>query len=234
LNHLQNIKAQVLPVNQFMRGAPRCQAPTSQKVKSARYDYLLTTIRRPQRPHRNILWDQLHQRSGLVQRGLISNSSMQNDPEAWLGDLPAQHNYWGFHASMDLYLNCYVEIAPETCYRDLNYFTEKTQKPMMTRTPFLSVANQGYLKWLKSQGFKTFDSLIDESYDTCPAVEDRVCSMLNTLEHIVASGAEQFYLACQPILDHNFSRLCELAGSWHHQFDSVLWQLVKNFQHKQT
>lgn len=230
-----NIKAQVMKVNQFVRGSPRCQAPSLKKTR-ARYDYLLTTIRRPERPHRETLCDEILQRPGLVDRGLISHSSLNllldlpDHDRPWLGRTPHQHQSWKVHPSMDLYLDCYLEIVPETCSHDLYYFTEKTQKPIMTRTPFLMVASKGYLGWLRNRGFRTFHGLIDESYDDHPRMEDRVKHLVNVLEHIVSSGAADFYRASQDILDHNFARLCEMSGSWHHQFDQEMWQLLEEFQ----
>jgi hypothetical protein len=232
LSRLQNIKIMMCPVHDFNRVQPRIQAKTLQK-SNARYDYLLTMIQKPRRPHRRWLWDQLNQRPKLLDHGFVkchvTNSvGIDRSQLDWAGRKSNQHNWNDGHASMDLYSQCWLEIVPETCYRDLYYFTEKTQKPIMTQTPFLMVTTAGYLGWLRSCGFQTFDSLIDESYDLHYRMEDRIRSMLDVLEYIISNGTEAFYNASRPILEHNFSRLCEIAGSWWYESDRIMWQALDN------
>ena len=186
-------------------------------------------LRQPHRPHREILWRQLKKRPEIFDHGLISVKKKRDG--AWLGQQNLQNQWHDHHASMDLYQDCYLEIVPETCYRDLWFLTEKTRKPMITKTPFLMVSNAGYLAWLRDQGFRTFDSLISEKYDQCWRIQDRVTLMLDQLQNIIANGTKDFYTACQPILEHNFYRFCELSGSWYYHYDQVLWRLLTNSSH---
>lgn len=227
LRKLRHIQLKILPCNFFYAAFPRCQAPTTDKL-AASYNFLLTMIRKRNRPHRDVLWKELCLRPSLKDRGLTSvRSENVKYANNWLGRTSHQHNWQDGHVSMDLYLDCWIEIVPETCYRDLYFFTEKTEKPIITRTPFLIVSAAGYLEWLRQQGFQTFHSLIDEGYDRHHRIEDRVHHMLNVLEHIVANGAEAFYRASGHILDHNFSRLCEIAGSKWYDFDETMWTALE-------
>lgn len=228
LNHLENIKICVLSATLFNRRVLRCQSSTLVK-KICQHDYLLTMIKKRRRPHRHVLWQELQRRPGLIDQGLVVVHHGRPLAETWQGKSSHQHDWQDGHASMDLYSDCWLEIVPETCYRDLYFFTEKTHKPMMTCTPFLMVSTAGYLAWLQQQGFRTFHSLIDEGYDQHHCVEDRVRHMVDVLEDIIRNGAESFYQASQDILDHNFSRLSEIAGSWHWRFDQVLWQALEDF-----
>lgn len=226
LNHLQCVRLLIYH-NWHFGMAVRPTASSLDKTNVS-HDYLLTMLRKAKRPHRELLWRELNSREGLLDRGLVSyrNAVKDTADTEWLGQLNT--NQWRCgHASMDLYLDCWLEIVPETCYRDLYFFTEKTQKPIMTRTPFLVISTAGYLEWLRQQGFQTFHSLIDEGYDRHYRVEDRVRHMIDVLEHIVDNGAEEFYRASQPILDHNFSRLCEIAGARWYEFDRVMWQALE-------
>jgi len=222
ISSLHNVKFFNL-VNNFWFNAPRIQANTSNKV-SPQHDFLLTMIRRKTRPHREILWQQMNLRPNVMRRGLVS---CKPNHDNWVGRRPVTHEWFDGHASMDLYLDCCLEIVPETCYRDLYYSTEKTQKPLATKTPFLLVSTQGYLAHLRDLGFRTFSPLIDEGYDQQHRVEDRVSMMLDTLEDVMRNGAYSFYQASADILDHNFSRLCEITGGWQHQFDQLMWQLLE-------
>lgn len=223
LSKFQNIKICVLPVNLFNKMSPRLQSNSYTKL-NPKYDYLLTMIKKVGRPHRQILWNQLVQRPGLLAHGLTACHA--DLVQEWAGQQPHQHSWKDGHASMDLYKNCWIEIVPETMYKDIYFFTEKTQKPIMTQTPFLVVSTAGYLTWLKSNGYQTFHSLIDESYDLHYCVEDRVACMINVLEDIIVNGADKFYEASKPILEHNFYRLCEIAGAWRYEIDNALWQAL--------
>jgi len=230
-NHLKNIKIVVMKYN-FFFGRPRVQSRTPSK-NQPRHDYLLTMVQKKSRPHRKILWKELQNRPELLDHGLIISRS-EKEKRSWVGQKPSQHTWYDGHPSMDLYLDCCLEIVPETCYRDLYFFTEKTHKPIATKTPFLVVSTCGYLDYLRRLGFQTFDSLIDESYDQHHRVEDRVKSMVDTLEDIVRTGAYDFYQASQSILDHNFSRLCEIAGGWQYHFDQIMWSALDRAQTRIT
>lgn len=228
---LRNITFQILETN-FWFGHPRIQAHTLTKTQP-RHDFLLTMIQKKSRPHRDVLWQQINHRPDMMRRGLISFRTRCDPPDDvknWVGRLPTSHGWYDGHASMDLYLDSCVEIVPETCYRDLHYFTEKTQKPIATKTPFLMVTTMGYLGYLKKLGFQTFHSLINEDYDQQPRTEDRIRCMLDVLQHISRNGAFDFYKSSTAILDHNFSRLCELAGGWQYHFDQQMWQLFDQTQ----
>lgn len=64
------------------------------------------------------------------------------------------------------YLDSYIHIVTETSFEDdILFFTEKISKPIIGLQPFIVFSNKGFLKQLKKFGFKTFDSIIDESYD---------------------------------------------------------------------
>jgi hypothetical protein len=200
----------------------------------AKNDFMLTMIKKKSRPHRQVLWDQLTARPQLFKCGLAlyhqyDPNQNGNPYHIMAGDKPAPNTWIDAYPSMDLYRNSWVEIVPETLCEDANYFTEKTFKPMLTRTPFLVVSTPGYLQYVKSLGFLTFDSLINESYDTQPNIQDRVRLMLNQLEDIVKNGSSSFYHASKHILDHNRSRLAEIIGFRNYDRDLLLAQCFKEF-----
>ena len=67
----------------------------------------------------------------------------------------------------------------ETLFDDQRlHLTEKSLRPIACGQPFILAGTHGSLEYLRSYGFKTFDGLIDETYDT---VEDPV----QRLEEIV-------------------------------------------------
>ena len=67
----------------------------------------------------------------------------------------------------DFYQNAYFNFVVETHFdNDTIFLTEKTFKPILNLQPFVIVGNPGSLQLLKSLGYKTFDHVLDNSYDT--------------------------------------------------------------------
>jgi hypothetical protein len=75
---------------------------------------------------------------------------------------------------LSIYNQTAYSVVAETNY-DNNYIfnTEKIVKPILARRLFLVVSGQHYLRNLRSLGFKTFDGIIDETYDTIADFEQR-------------------------------------------------------------
>jgi len=212
-------------IGPLVANRPRFQSPWNKK-NNPKYDYLITTVLKGGRPHRKILWNQLRQNPNLLAHGFTCFHEKPPTPDDRLGRINNLDPTDTLHPSMDLYLNCYMEVVPETFYQHFRVFTEKTWKPIVTKTPFLAIATSGYLSYLKDLGFKTFNSLIDESYDELDNIDDRVKKVIEVLEHIITNGTKEFYLASQTILDHNFAKLCELSGAWQTEFDNHMWQIL--------
>jgi hypothetical protein len=67
------------------------------------------------------------------------------------------------------------------------FLTEKTYKPMGFKHPFMLMSAPGALKYLKSQGFETFENIFDESYDDTNVFQDKLNILINNV--INFSGA---------------------------------------------
>jgi hypothetical protein len=206
-----NITPSMIEFSKF----PRIVNAVTEK-KNASKDYMLTMVRLRGRPHRKILWNELTNRPGLIERG---HAVFNRLGEPRIGVQPHQHTWSPGFPSMDLYLDSWLEVVPETLCKDGYYITEKTMKPIATRTPFLMVSTARFLDYLKSLGFMTFDSLIDETYDQQHRIQDRARLVVDQLEDIIRNGSESFYHASQPILNHNQAKLAELVGLSQHDMD---------------
>jgi len=60
----------------------------------------------------------------------------------------------------------YTLVAETNGLNHFNFYTEKIVKPILARRLFVVIAGQYYLRNLRAMGFKTFDGIIDETYDT--------------------------------------------------------------------
>lgn len=100
------------------------------------------------------------------------------------------------------------------------HLTEKTFKPIAMGMPFVIVGTCGSLNYLRSYGFKTFDSIWDESYDHEPNDDLRIKKIANLLEYLCGLSVQQrqtIFQQCMPIIEHNWNHF------YHGGFESVLW-----------
>ena len=88
-------------------------------------------------------------------------------------------------ASYDVYdyKNSAIDIVLETVFdRNKIQLTEKILRPIACGKPFILVSEKGSLEYIKSYGFKTFDTLIDEDYDSISDPEKRLYAIVETMK----------------------------------------------------
>jgi hypothetical protein len=99
-------------------------------------------------------------------------------------------------------------IVTETVfYYDKLHLTEKIFKPIVSKQPFMLLGAPGNLAYLKSYGFKTFDGIIDESYDNIKDNDQRIEAVVRQIAWYCALTAEekqQVIEAIAPIVEYNF------------------------------
>lgn len=80
-----------------------------------------------------------------------------------------------------------IEVVSETDAHSDFWFTEKTANCLATGKPFVLVAGQNSLKRLRSMGFQTFDTVIDESYDSQKEPTSRISRLISSLQEVYNS-----------------------------------------------
>lgn len=226
LRQLSNINIVTFKIN-FFHQFPRIKGGSVAKNSNAK-DYMITMRKKHNSIHRDLLWHHLQANGDLLDKGNVIYNTVETKRENWLGDNSYPVKWWDGQPSMDLYRDSLLEIVPETFYHDYFFTTEKTIKPIATKTPFIILSTPGYLKYLKSYGFKTFDSLISERYDSIDNLEDRVIEIVNVLKDIIKNGSYEFYHASEDILVHNQNVLFELSGKRRYETDRIIIDNLKN------
>lgn len=126
-----------------------------------------------------------------------------------------------------------VEIYQQTAYSivtetytvpNLIFFTEKTAKPIMAKRLFVIFAGPGYLQELNNIGFKTFDNVLDESYDLEPNDVKRWDMALEQVRRLSQMNQQQVCEKIQDRLDHNQRLLLETdwIGKFNQQIIDVI------------
>jgi hypothetical protein len=78
-----------------------------------------------------------------------------------------------------------IEVVLETLFDDHRiYLTEKTLRPMACGQPFILASTPGVLEYVRSYGFKTFDSVWDESYDQITDPGQRMQYIVDLMKQI--------------------------------------------------
>jgi hypothetical protein len=74
--------------------------------------------------------------------------------------------------------------------------------------PFVMVAPAHSLEYMRRYGFKTFDSVFDESYDSETndfARLEKVVKLLKDLDSLSNRERQQIHRACLPLVEHNYN-----------------------------
>ena len=115
---------------------------------------------------------------------------------------------WQYPGKEPPNVDAFWHIVTETVfYYDKLHLTEKIFKPIVSKQPFMLLAAPENLAYLRSYGFKTFDGIIDETYDLIEDNDLRTEAVVNQLAwYCNLSEAEKTDVvrAIEPIVLHNF------------------------------
>jgi len=109
---------------------------------------------------------------------------------------------------VDIYNQTHYSIVAETTNNNnWSFFTEKIIKPMLARRLFLVEGGQRYLQNLKLLGFKTFNDVVDESYDLEPDAGKRMNMMLDQVAYLHTQDPAVIQQKIAPVVEHNFNHV---------------------------
>ncbi len=107
----------------------------------------------------------------------------------------------------------WVSVVAETLDDNRIFFpTEKTGKALMSSKPFIVLSGQYFLKHLRSIGFKTFDSVIDESYDNIADSRERTNQAFSSFIELQKKNPVTVRQKLQDVLVHN--EKCMRSKEW--------------------
>ena len=154
-----------------------------------------------QRQHRDQIWDKIqpHLDNALY--------SYQDRGVTIEGDIAREEGEWQRYLNKDWYDRTAFSLVVESGIEQ-GVHSEKVLKPLAFRQPFVVWGPQGYLKWLRTWGFETFNNCIDESYDLEEDNEKRLEMVVKEVDRLIELGPDHFNDATtQQTLDNNYKRL---------------------------
>lgn len=147
--------------------------------------------------------------------------------------LNSQTEYYSISKSIpvELYDNSNFMLVVENILWDECdiHITEKVTKPLMTGIPFIIAANVGFISALHKLGFKTYNTLWDESYDSItPAVArfDAIVNLINKLDSFDWVGHADELESIAAHNRANFFNLNKLMINAFEQFDKYIYDVL--------
>ena len=205
-------------------------------IKPKMFDVLLGQ----QRSHRDFIYNNINQTNNIVTYIQKRGNIQTLDTNSWIWELnnlelpnyDFNHTittikFHGHEMSLsqvipfNIYNQTAYSVVAETNHQNgYSFFTEKIVKPILAQRLFVVFSGQFYLKNLREFGFKTFDDIIDESYDTIEDNNTRFKSVLKQIEYLYTQPQDKILSKIQPIVEHNKTLM--LDTDWLRNFTNQL------------
>ena len=197
-------------------------------------DYMFDVLYGLEKPHRKFVKDQLQTTdpawfyqspfflTGSGSRNFLNLNFDQTD--LWEDEIEISDE-WNYHCR---YLSREMRISQVLPFKVYNktaytvvletwadnrysFFTEKIVKPMLACRLFVVISGQYYLRNLRNLGFRTFDGVIDESYDLEPDDHTRWIQAIAQAKFLCLKPQHEILSQIAPIVLHNYRILSNLV-----------------------
>ena len=191
-------------------------------LQPAQRPYFADVLLGNPKPMRDIFYELLKQNK-LLDRCLVNlfdeyKSSFLNlstqDIDVWFrSNSVTTDEIDGYFASQYIskyiYENSWISVVAESQHSNDFFFpTEKTGKALFAKRPFIVLSGQHYLRTLRSLGFRTFNSVIDESYDEIKDCTERTHAAFASFTKLMCLDQNIVQAKLSEVLEHNHALLC--------------------------
>jgi len=114
-----------------------------------------------------------------------------------------------------------IEVVLETLFDDDRlHLTEKTLRPIACGQPFILMATHGSLQYLRDYGFRTFNGLIDETYDTIADPRQRLDAVIKEMSRIASLDKSEKYTLWKQLYEiSKFNQQLFFSSRWQHSIN---------------
>jgi hypothetical protein len=139
------------------------------------------------------------------------------------------NNEWGeIYLQPAAYIDTYFSMVTETVFEyPYSFRTEKIAKPLAMGHPFVVAANRGFYRDLKNLGFKTFDHLIDESFDLIDNSQARIDRIITIVNDLCQQDLNKFLSETRAVCEHNQQHLMTFKNQEQQQFIKQFFEFIK-------
>jgi hypothetical protein len=165
----------------------------------------------------------------------------QRDPKEWSWAGPPSRtfikndlfdNQWGeIYLNADPYIDTYFSVVTETVYDyPYSFRTEKIAKPLAMGHPWICAASRGWYRDIQNIGFRTFNVVIDESFDQIDNDQDRMDRIITVVDDLCQQDLASFLKECYTICKYNQQHLAEISAKVRKEFPERFSQFIKKYQ----
>lgn len=141
------------------------------------------------------------------------------------------NNTWGeIYLKPEPYIDTYFSLITETVFYESNYSfrTEKIAKALAIGHPFIVASTRGFYRDLRKLGFKTFNNIIDESFDLIESPQDRADRIVEIVTDLCNQNLTDFLTQAQEVCKYNQQHLQAIAPSLKQDFPQRFAQFINN------
>ena len=147
-----------------------------------------------------------------VNNDKILNKFLNKNNEIDFSDITLnKDNKNPFNMDLDLFNKAYINIIHESFnFNDTVFLTEKTFKPILAKQMFLINGGYRFNKTLKEIGYKTFDNILQESYDDIKDSQERINVLVKEIKRLSMlppKKMHKIWLQNQDKIDHNYDNI---------------------------
>jgi hypothetical protein len=138
---------------------------------------------------------------------------------------------WGeIYLEPRAYIDTYFSLITETVCAEstVSFRTEKIAKPLAMGHPFVVASTPGFYRDLRSLGFRTFDHVIDESFDVIENVQDRMDRVTDIVTDLCGQDLVSFLAACEDVCKYNQQHLDEFTAQSRRDFPETFFQFLED------
>lgn len=136
---------------------------------------------------------------------------------------------WGeIYLEPRAYIDSYFSLVTETVCAEsaISFRTEKVAKPLAMGHPFIVASTPGFYRDLRNLGFRTFDHVIDESFDSIASAQDRMDRIIDLVADLCSEDLIDFLAACEDICKYNQQHLDEFTKQTRREFPEKFFQFL--------
>lgn len=122
---------------------------------------------------------------------------------------------------VDVYNQTYYSIVVETnSHLIYSRHTKMIANPIIAKRLFIVVGSRHYLRNMRNLGFKTFDNIIDESYDEIGNLGLRMLRVWDQIDWLFKQDPNEIYAEIESVLEHNYQHL--INSDWDQPIKNIL------------
>jgi hypothetical protein len=138
------------------------------------------------------------------------------------------HEWGEIYLQAEPYIDTYFSVVTETVFEEpWSFRTEKIAKVLAQGHPWICATSRGWYRDLRRMGFRTFDHVIDESFDLIDDHRDRMERIVSVVNDLCQQDLVSFLAQCEDVCKYNQQHLIEFSQRHRLDFPDRFLEFIK-------